>query len=91
VTGQKSGRSRTASISGVALAATGVAHFVRPELFDDLTRRAFPRDTRKHLYIDGGIETAIGLGLITRKTRRLAIIGLIGYLVYLAGNVARNR
>jgi uncharacterized membrane protein len=91
VTEQKSGGSRVATVSGVALAAAGVAHFVSPGLFEDVTGRAFPRDTRTHVYIDGGIETAIGLGLITRKTRRLAIIGLIGYGAYLAGNVARNR
>ena len=60
-------------------------------MFDDVTDAAFPRDTRTHVYIDGGIETAIGLGLISRKTRRMAIIGLIGYGAYLAGNVARNR
>ena len=91
MTGQKSGGSPIAAISGVALAGTGLAHFVRPEVFDDVTGRAFPRDTRTHVYIDGGIETAIGLGLISRKTRRMAIIGLIGYGAYLAGNVARNR
>ena len=80
-----------AKLAGLAIAGVGVAHFVKPELFDDITAQAFPRDTRSHLYIDGGIETAIGLGLISRKTRRMAIIGLIGYGAYLAGNVARNR
>ena len=89
--GEKSGGSPVAKIVGVALAGAGVAHFVRPELFDGVTGQAFPRDTRTHVYIDGGIETAIGLGLTTRKTRRLAIIGLIGYGAYLAGNVVRNR
>lgn len=86
-----SGGSRAATLAGLAVAATGVAHFVRPELFDDITHRAFPRDTRRHLYINGGLETAIGLGLSARKTRRLAVAGLIAYGAYLAGNVARNR
>ena len=89
--GEKSGGSSVAKIVGVALAGAGVAHFIRPELFDGVTGQAFPRDTRNHVYIDGGIETAIGLGLTTRKTRPLAIIGLIGYGAYLAGNVVRNR
>lgn len=89
---KKSGGSRVAAtIAGVAVAGTGVAHFVSPQLFDGLTAQAFPRDTRRHLYIDGAIETAVGLGLTTRKTRPLAIIGLIGYGAYLAGNVVRNR
>ena len=88
---KRSGGSRVAKFAGLAVAGAGVAHFVSPEFFDDITGQAFPRDTRTHVYIDGGIETAIGLGLCARKTRRLAIIGLIGYGAYLAGNVVRNR
>ncbi|MDX1887751.1 hypothetical protein [Mycolicibacterium sp. 120270] len=86
-----SGGSRIASLVGLGLAGVGVAHFVKPELFDDVTGQAFPRETRKHVYIDGGIETAIGLGLASAKTRKLAVLGLLGYGAYLAGNVARNR
>lgn len=88
---ERSGGSRVAKLTGLALAATGVAHFVKPQVFDDLTSQAFPRDTRKHVFIDGGIETALGLGLTSRKTRPLAVIGLLGYGAYLAGSVARNR
>ncbi|OBA95190.1 hypothetical protein A5662_18905 [Mycobacteriaceae bacterium 1482268.1] len=88
---QSSRGSRVATLVGVAVAATGIAHFVKPELFDDITGQAFPRDTRTHVYIDGAAETAIGLGLASRKTRKLALIGLLGYGAYLAGNVARNR
>lgn len=88
---EKSGGARVAKVTGLAVAGAGVAHFVNPAIFDDITKQAFPRDTRKHVYIDGGIETAIGLGLISRKTRPLAVIGLLGYGAYLAGNVVRNR
>jgi uncharacterized membrane protein len=88
---KNSGRSPVATLVGLGLAGTGVAHFVKPELFDDVTGQAFPRETRKHVYIDGGIETAIGLGLVSRKTRKLAVVGLLGYGAYLAGNVVRNR
>jgi uncharacterized membrane protein len=91
VTEKQSGRSSIAAIAGLGLAGAGVAHFVKPELFDDMTQQAFPRETRKHVYIDGGIEAAIGLGLLSRKTRKLAIVGLMGYGAYLAGNVVRNR
>jgi uncharacterized membrane protein len=80
-----------AELAGLAMAGIGIAHFVKPELFDDITAQAFPRDTRTHLYIDGGIETALGLGLASQKTRKLAVVGLLGYGAYLAGNVARNR
>jgi hypothetical protein len=51
----------------------------------------WPRDTRRHLYTNGRIETALGLGFSARKTRPLAIVGLIGYGAYLVGNLIRNR
>jgi uncharacterized membrane protein len=83
--------SRGAQIAGLALAGTGLAHFARPELFEPITVAAFPRDTRKHIFINGSIETAIGLGLTAPKTRKLALAGTVGYLAYLAGNAVRNR
>ena len=75
---QDSGGSRLATVVGLAVAGVGVAHFVRPELFENVTRQAFPRDTRTHVYVDGGIETAIGLSLASPKTRKLAVVGLLG-------------
>jgi uncharacterized membrane protein len=83
--------SRAVTLAGLALAGTGVAHFVRPQLFDGITQQAFPSDSRKHLFINGGIETALGVGLAVPKTRRLAVVGAIGYVAYLAANVVRNR
>lgn len=84
-------RSRTARYLGLALAGAGLAHFAAPQVFEPLTTAAFPDNTRTHLYTNGGIETALGLGLAARPTRRLAVAGLIGYLAYLAGNVVRRR
>ena len=83
--------SRSAKLAGLGVAGIGLAHFVSPQLFDSLTRLPFPRNTRQHTYIDGGIETALGLCLAVPKTRKLAVVGTIGYGAYLAGNVARNR
>jgi len=83
--------SRTAALAGLAIAGAGVSHFTSPRLFEGITKSAFPRDTRKHVYTNGGIETALGLGFSARKTRPLAIVGLIGYGAYLAGNALRNR
>jgi uncharacterized membrane protein len=83
--------SRAATVGGLALAGAGLAHFVVPQLFEGMTKPAFPTNTRQHVYIDGGIETAVGLGLAAKQTRKLAIIGLIGYLLYLTGNAVRNR
>ncbi|BBX05030.1 hypothetical protein H7J93_24515 [Mycobacterium barrassiae] len=83
--------SRVVKLVGLGLAGVGLSHFVKPQLFESITVSAFPRDTRQHIYINGGIETAIGLGLAAPKTRKLAALGTVGYLAYLAGNVARNR
>lgn len=83
--------SRAATIAGLALAGAGLAHFAAPQVFEGLTKPAFPTDTRQHVYIDGGIETAVGLGLAAQRTRKLALAGLVGYLLYLTGNVVRNR
>ncbi len=88
---QERKNSRGATLAGLALAGTGVAHFVRPELFESITEQAFPQNTLQNIYLNGGIETAIGLGLAAPKTRKVAVVGLLGYLAYLAGNVARNR
>lgn len=83
--------SRAATVAGLALTGTGLAHFVAPQLFEGLTESAFPDNTRQYVYINGGIETAVGLGLAARHTRKLGAIGLVGYLIYLVGNVIRNQ
>jgi uncharacterized membrane protein len=77
--------------TGLIVAVTGLSHFVRPELFESATKSAFPENTLQHTYIDGGIETAIGLALIAPKTRKFALVGLLAYGAYLGANVARNR
>jgi uncharacterized membrane protein len=83
--------SRALKLAGLAVAGVGLSHFTSPQLFDGITKTAFPRNTRQRVYIHGGVETALGLGLSARQTRPLAAVGTIGYLAYLAGNAARNR
>ncbi|WKG04345.1 hypothetical protein [Mycolicibacterium sp. HK-90] len=83
--------SRLAKLVGLGVVGAGVSHFVKPQLFESITKPAFPNDTQKHIYTNGGIETAIGLGLLLPKTRKLATIGTLGYVAYLAGNAVRNR
>ncbi|VEG51464.1 membrane protein [Mycolicibacterium aurum] len=83
--------SRAASIGGLALAATGVSHFVAPQVYEGITKAAFPTNTRQHVYIDGAVETAVGLGLAVQRTRKIAVVGLVVYLLYMMGNVVRNR
>ncbi len=81
---------RVARVSGPALAGAGLAHFTSPRLWEPITKSAFPRKTRQHVYTNGGIETVLGLGLSGRQTRSPAIVGLIGYLAYLSGNAIRH-
>jgi uncharacterized membrane protein len=78
-------------LAGLVVAGVGLSHFTSPQLFDGITRPAFPRNTRQRVYLHGGVETALGLGLSSAKTRPLAAVGTIGYLAYLAGNAACNR
>lgn len=78
-------------LTGLALAGAGVTHFIAPKVFDSATRPAFPRDTERHIKINGSIETAIGVGLLVPKTRKLAKLGSLGYIGYLAANAIRNR
>jgi uncharacterized membrane protein len=81
---------RLARFSGLALARTGLAHFTSPRMWEPITKTAFPRNTRQHVYTNGGIATAFGLGFSSRQTRSLAIVGLIGYVAYLGGNTIRH-
>lgn len=84
-------KSRFPSFAGLALAATGLSHFAKPELFESITAPAFPNNTKRFIFINGGIETALGLALISPKTRKLAGLGGLAYAVYLGANAARNR
>ena len=81
---------RLARFSGLALAGTGLAHFTSPRMWEPITKTSFPRNTRQHVYTNGGIETALGLGFSSRQTRSLAIVGLIGYVAYLSRNAIRH-
>lgn len=82
--------SRLARFSGLALAGVGLSHFTSPQLWEPISKPVFPRGTRQHIYTNGGIETMLGLGFSDRRTRSLAIVGLIGYAAYLLGTAIRN-
>jgi uncharacterized membrane protein len=84
-------KSRFPGVAGIALAATGLSHFVKPDLFVSATAAAFPNNTRQYIYLNGGIETAIGLALIKPETRKLAGIGGLAYVTYLGVNALRNK
>ena len=77
--------------AGAALAALGLAHFAKPQAFEKLITPAFPQDTRRHVYTNGAIETALGVGLLVPKTRRFALAGAAAYLIYLVMGAVRSR
>ena len=71
---------------GLLLTATGAAHFAAPALFEDVTKAVFPKDTADWVKRNGASETAIGLAMMLPKTRRLGVLGLLGYTGWLGYN-----
>lgn len=79
------------ALFGAAISAIGLAHIVRPELFESLNRQMFTRDIRRHVYINGAIETLLGVAVIAPRARRfVAVLGAL-YVTYLGGNIIRRR
>lgn len=83
--------SKLVGLAGLGMAGIGLAHFVKPDAFESITAQAFPENTQQHLYMDGAAETVLGLALAVPKTRKLAVLGLLGYGGYLAANLLKNR
>jgi len=83
--------SRFPKYAGRALTVVGLSHFVAPQIYDGLTTAAFPENTRTHVYINGVIETVLGLGIAARKTRKLGVLGLLAYQGVLVGSVIRQK
>ena len=79
------------ALYGAAISAIGLAHIVRPELFESLNRRMFTRNIRRHVYINGAIETLLGIAVIAPCARRFVpVLGAL-YVTYLGGNIIRRR
>jgi uncharacterized membrane protein len=79
------------ALVGAAISAIGLAHIVRPELFASLNRQMFTRNIRRHVYINGAIETLIGVAMIAPRARRFVpVLGAL-YVTYLGGNIVRRR
>lgn len=76
---------------GAVLAAAGVTHFVKPQVFEPITAPAFPQNTRRHVYTNGAIETALGVGMVVPKTRKFALVGAVAYVGYLIFGAVRSR
>ena len=77
--------------AGAALAAMGLSHFAKPEVFEKITAPAFPQNTRRHVYVNGTIETALGVGMVVPQTRKFALAGIVAYVGYLIFGAVRSR
>ena len=77
--------------TGAALAAMGLSHFAKPQVFEKITAPAFPQNTRRHVYVNGTIETALGVGMVVPQTRKFALAGVGAYLAYLIFGAVRSR
>jgi uncharacterized membrane protein len=73
---------------GFLVAATGIAHFAAPDAFEEVTKVAFPVDTKNWVVRNGATETAIGLAMMLRPTRKLGVLSLLGYTGWLGYNAA---
>ncbi len=71
---------------GFLVAAVGAAHFAAPEAFEEVTKRAFPENTKDWVMRNGATETGIGLAMMLKKTRKLGVLGLLGYTGWLGYN-----
>ncbi|OBF20670.1 hypothetical protein [Mycobacterium sp. ACS4331] len=69
---------------GLSVSVVGVAHFVAPRYFDPINRLGFPRHARTFTYINGAIETLIGLLMANPRRRRLSTVVSACYVVHLA-------
>lgn len=79
-------------IGGVAVTVCGLAHFAWPLKFEPVNRQlGFTRGTRTHVYVNGGIETVLGLTLMSSTTRTVNVALSITYPIYLMLNALRAR
>lgn len=74
---------------GFLIAASGVSHFVVPDLYEGITKQVFPENTSDWIQRDGACETAIGAAMMLKPTRKLGVLGLLGYAGWLGYNAAK--
>ena len=77
---------------GLAVTAGGIAHFVRPAAFEPLNvNLGFAQNTRRHVYVNGAIETAIGLTMLSPRAKTANRILSVAYPAYLLTSRTRGR
>ena len=71
---------------GFLLASLGAAHLAAPDAFEEVTKVAFPENTKEWVMRNGITETTLGVALMLEKTRKLGVLGLLGYTGWLGYN-----
>ncbi|WP_082948139.1 MULTISPECIES: hypothetical protein [unclassified Mycobacterium] len=69
----------------------GVAHFLVPWIFDPFNRLGFPHHARTFTYVNGAIETALGVLMLRPHTRRPTPILSVCYITYLTISILRTQ
>jgi uncharacterized membrane protein len=82
---------RAGSYQGLAVVAIGVSHFLVPSTFEPINRLGFPDHPRRFTYINGAIETLIGVLMAVPRTRRQLAVVSVCYVIYLTGNIIRTQ
>ncbi|NKZ06982.1 hypothetical protein [Actinomadura latina] len=77
--------------AGIALAATGIAHFAAPKVFEPISQLAFPQDTETWIKRNGATELALGVALAVDRTRKAGLAGTAVYAAWLGARAAANR
>ena len=75
----------------VIVAVIGVAHFLVPRIFDPINRLGFAEHARMFTYINGAIETTIGVMMANPRTKRQSTIVSACYVIHLTSNIVRNQ
>lgn len=70
--------------AGVALAVTGLAHFVAPKPFELITKPLFPQNTGDWVQRNGVTELSLGAAIAVPQTRKVGLAGLAVYVAWLA-------
>jgi uncharacterized membrane protein len=82
---------RAGRYQGLAVVAIGISHFLVPRAFDSINRLGFPEHPRKFTYVNGAIETMIGVLIAVPRTRRQLPVVSACYVIYLTGNIIRTQ
>ncbi|WP_374025777.1 DoxX-like family protein [Mycobacterium sp. HNNTM2301] len=82
---------RTRRALGLLAGLIGVAHFLVPRIFDPFNRLGFPNHARTFTYVNGAIETALGVLMLRADTRRPTALLSACYISYLTISLLRTQ